>query len=73
MAVVVKATDQDTNDSLVRRFAKLVQFENIVAEARRRQRRIPEWRQRKEKKDVFRRERRRSLSAKRRLSFKRVK
>ena len=72
MAVVIKASDQDTNDSLVRKFSKIVQFENIVAEARRRQRHIPAWRERKEKKDVWRRERKRYLSAKRRQGFKRM-
>ncbi len=70
MVVVLKATDQDTNDSLIRRFSKLIQFENIVAEARRRQRFIPKWLQRKEVKDIKRRTRKRHLSAKRRVGFK---
>ncbi|NOY15039.1 MAG: hypothetical protein GXP43_02370 [bacterium] len=72
MAIIIKATAQDTNDSLVRRFSKIIQFENIVTEARRRQRHIPAWRERKEKKDVWRREKRRHLSAKRRQGFKRL-
>ncbi len=72
MAIVIKANDQDTNDSLIRRFGKIVQFENIVAEARKRQRFIPFWQTKKEKKDVWRREKKRHSSAKRRQITKKI-
>ncbi len=70
MAVILQATSQDTNDSLIRRFSKIIQFENIVTEARKRKRFIPKWLLRKENKDIKRRTRKRHLSAKRRVGFK---